>query len=259
MPGSPSLGVNLSYDPFAASRSVVRRAVGPEQPRIPNGFTELPGGNLMYAVADDPLKLYAQAAAEADARLASPRINNLDSPDRLYQELFAPLDAMYGRNQQFTPQRLFESANGVVAVDPVTLRSTPVVNYPGKPEPAITPLEMNKLKDLQSQRRQLMSDPQNPLNRSALEILNPQIDALEAELAQRSSRVTSAPQNSVAPKEPQVYFGGRKADPFEGATQTMTSGPLSLPSSEADLRDGQIYQTKRGPAKWNSKTRRFTN
>lgn len=220
--GSPSLATNLSFDPFAASRSVVRRAVEPEQaPQIPNGFTTLPNGNIMYSVANDPLKLYAEAAAQAEARLANPRINNLDSPERLYEELFAPLDAMYGRNQQSSPQRLFESASGVVAVDPVTLKSTPVVNYPGKPEPVVSALEMNKLKDLQSQRRSLLGDP--IMNRAAIEALSPQIDALEAELSNRG-KVAPAPQNSVAPKTPQVYMGGQTADPFANTPAPSMTG-----------------------------------
>lgn len=218
----------LGFDPFEESRRVTRRATEPApQPRLPSGFTELPGGNLMYAVADDPEKLYAQASAEYEARVRNPRINGLDSPDRLYKELFAPLDAVYRSNANVTPGRIVETPNGIVNVDPHTLQVTDVMKYPQKPEPELSPVEKIEYSDLLAKRRaiegglvgQALASKGEP--NPALEAVDREIESYRAKIAAKKN--TEQPQVSVAAKVPQLYFGPVTDNPFSGQPQTTTA------------------------------------
>lgn len=228
MVGSPSLGVNLSYSPFASSRAATKRAVDPEpEVKLPPGFTVLPGGNLMYSMADDPLRNYTNASAEYEARLANPRINNLDSPDRLYEELFAPLDLMYGRNRNSGPMRIFETGDGIVAVDPQSL-NTQQLTSSAKPAPEMSPRDKVEYSDMLSRRRALLGGTAgSQINKDALAALEAEIEQFKAT---KFGGGTPAPQNAVAPKAPpMIHIGDMKSDPFAGSTLSLSNAPSGRP------------------------------
>lgn len=227
----------LGYDPFGGSRTVTRRAAQPEPedaPKLPSGFTMLPGGNLMYAVADDPEKLYAQAAAEYEARAKSPRINGLDNPDRLYKELFAPLDEVYRQSQNTGVQnRIVEGPDGIYAVDPYKGTSSMVQKYPAKPEPELSPAAKLEYADLLSQRRNLQTGVIGSTGGNAEKVaaLDATIEAFKK--AHNLSAQPAVAQPSVAAAAPKLYFGPQAGDPFSGPdTRTNRTGVIQTKSGK---------------------------
>lgn len=217
----------LGYDPFEASRAVTRRAAAPQPaPELPSGFSMLPGGNLMYAVADDPEKLYAQAMAQYEARTKNPRLQGLDSPERLYQELFAPLDAVYRQQNTGIRQHILETPTGVVAINPETLGVKDVLSYPPKPEPEMSWLEKQQLEDLYAERRQLKSGTVGAAL-AATGAANPKLDDLNAKIAAIESayearKKTPAAAKPVEQKQPKIFFGDASGNPFQTPEATNT-------------------------------------
>lgn len=221
MAGAPMLDQFLGYDPFEASRAVTRRAAALQPaPELPSGFSMLPGGNLMYAVADDPEKLYAQAMAEYEARTKNPRLQGLDSPERLYQELFAPLDAVYRQNVNPTSLKTFEIGDTLVSFDPQTQRSKVVYQAPPKAEPDLTPRQKLELGDLMRQRNALQSGIGGVLNEQKIADLNKEIEAYKQNLPAMKTP-TSAP--TVEQKQPKIFFGDANGNPFQ-TPQVSTNG-----------------------------------
>lgn len=142
--GSPTLGVNLAYNPFAPEVPRARRDLDEDLMRMNTGFS--PDG-LSYSVAGDYGKLAGEIWADYEAASRNPRglfespeeykARVAAAPQRLQQEI-AALRSMFGANDKFQPQtpRLFEIGNDIVQVDQNSGTVRKIFDSPETPRPA---------------------------------------------------------------------------------------------------------------------------
>lgn len=72
--------------------------------------------------------------------------------------------------------------------------------------------------------------------------------ALERALTETAGEISTVDKTYFGFKSP---FGGKESHFMKGASAKQPDLPQPLPSTKGDLKSGQIYQTTRGPARWN--------
>ncbi len=175
MAGAPSLGQNLSYNPFANTRQAPAA-----MPRN-DGFSE---DGLSYSVANDFNKIAAQALADYEARINYERQKGLsidsrgivnavpvsaDIQNRIYNETIAPVEQLYGgvNGNHSQPQlRTYkdDATGNIIGIDPISGKGKIV--FEGSPKPAAVrapdkyplPTELNNM--LQPSAVKMLTMPQ---------------------------------------------------------------------------------------------------
>jgi hypothetical protein len=146
--GTPSLGVNLGYNPFRPARRT-RPAPREDEPRM-DGF----GEDGSYSVANDFAKIAGQALADYEARVNYERQKRLsidsrgivnaeavpqDTSDRIYRETIFPVQQMFGGGgagyARTQPPVIREIGDSIFERDPATGQWAVKVNGPAKPAP----------------------------------------------------------------------------------------------------------------------------
>jgi hypothetical protein len=150
--GSPSLGTNFSYDPFAPPK----RLRLPIQDEVKAPRTDGVAEDGSYSVINDLDKLTAQALADFEARARNPR-NDIwgqtlaeDRPENLKRTILDPIFQLTGFQQPDSdPLRTYKTkGGGVVGVNPVSGESRMLVPDPetAAPTPSFTQRQKSDLK-----------------------------------------------------------------------------------------------------------------
>jgi len=144
----PSMGVNLSFDPFGQAAPRRRQVQEDELPR--NYGTGFSPDGLSYAVADDFAKLRGDALARFEAAMDAERRNRLSIDSRgivdakpidantaqgIYQSTIAPVETLFGREGSgYRPSSpiLREAGSDTFERDPVTGQWVKVLEGPKK-------------------------------------------------------------------------------------------------------------------------------
>lgn len=83
------------------------------------------------------------------------------------------------------------------------------------------------------------------------------IDARVAELNAAMRATSVGPRGTAAPGAPAPAAPGAPAAAAPGAPAPATRTPSAMPRTQAELQDGVVYQTSRGPARWDASKKQF--
>jgi hypothetical protein len=227
MAGSPSLGVNLSYDPFAAVRTAKR------EPLPANYGTGLSPDGLSYSVIDDFDKIASQAYEEYQARLKNPRTDVWgkvlpeDQPENLKATILEPaMQLINGGVQSTSPLRTYKTpGGGVVGVDAVSGRSHMLVPDAPAKTPEMSYAEKQKIAAAYRDRTALMHKPgyeQTDDDKKRLAEVNSEIAKLEAPSS-------AAPAVSAAPQAPPFWASWPQQGNVIGTPATNTFSGVAAP------------------------------
>jgi len=222
--GSPSLGMNVAFNPFGSAYQP-RQKEQVQQKRT-DGFSD---DGLSYSVINDFDKLAAQALADYEARVKSPRIDIWgrtlpeDTPQGLDRELFQPLRTLFGGNSYSDSPalRTYKTGTGdIVGINPRTGESGIVFDAPEPPAKPQREAEFPMYTELNS-----------TLQPSGLKMLTmPQIGAILPSLPDTLRTNATAQKyqgwlnsSNAAPKQAQS-----NPHVFVGAPNTNTGTPLRV-------------------------------